>query len=87
MLPLEYKRIIPEDKYITDNNPPKLEIEFFKNQKNLNKINCFSDEGAGWKETKIKYDINRFGTDRRADKYLKSSNNRTIECLCSFNGY
>ena len=56
LLPLEYKRIIPEDKYITDNNPPKLEIEFFKNQKNLNKINCFSDEGAGWKETKIKYD-------------------------------
>ena len=50
LLPLEYKKIIPEDKYITNNNPPKLEIEFFENQKNLNKINCFSDEGAGWKK-------------------------------------
>ncbi len=55
LLPLEYKKVIPEDKYIINNNPPKLEIEFFKNQKNLKKINCFSDEGAGWKETNIKY--------------------------------
>ena len=48
LLPLQYKNILPKDKYIKDNNPPKLIITFFKNQKNLEKINCFSDEGNKW---------------------------------------
>ncbi len=53
--PLEYKNIIPKDKYILqNNNPPKTVIEFFKEQKNLDKINCFSDEGKGWEKSKIK---------------------------------
>ena len=56
LLPLEYKKVIPEDKYIITNNPPDLEIEFFEDQKNLKNINCFSDEGTGWKETNIKLD-------------------------------
>ena len=43
--PLQYKSLKPEDKYITDNNPPKLSVEFFENQKNIENINCFSDEG------------------------------------------
>ena len=54
LLPLQYKNIIPEDKYIISNNPPKLVVEFFKNQKNLNKINCFSDEGNKWEKSNIK---------------------------------
>ena len=54
LLPLEYKKVIPENKYITNNNPPQLQIEFFENQKNLKNINCFSDEGDGWKKTDIK---------------------------------
>ena len=54
LLPLEYKKVIPENKYITNNNPPNLQIEFFENQKNLENINCFSDEGIGWKKTDIK---------------------------------
>ena len=33
LLPLEYKKVIPKNKYITNNNPPKLQIEFFENQK------------------------------------------------------
>ena len=59
LLPLEYKKVIPEDKYITKNNPPNLEIEFFKNQKNLKNINCFSDEGTGWTKTNIKLNNNK----------------------------
>tara|TARA_B100000902_G_scaffold395156_1_gene453104 strand:- start:509 stop:1432 length:924 start_codon:yes stop_codon:yes gene_type:complete len=52
--PLEYKNIIPKDKYIMQsNNPPETIIEFFKNQKNLDKINCFSDEGGNWDKSKI----------------------------------
>ena len=54
LLPLQYKSIIPEDKYVINNNPPKLVIEFFNNQKNLNKINCFSDEGNKWEKSNIK---------------------------------
>ena len=59
LLPLEYKNVTPEDKYITSNNPPNLEIEFFENQKNLKNINCFSDEGTGWKKTNIKFINNK----------------------------
>ena len=55
LFPFEYKKIIPEDRYILkDNNPPKLIIEFFEDQKNLDKINCFSDEGKGWDKSKLK---------------------------------
>jgi len=54
LLPLQYKSITPKDKYILNNNPPKLVVEFFKNQKNLNKINCFSDEGNKWEKSNIK---------------------------------
>ena len=55
LFPFEYKKIIPEDKYISkNNNPPELIIEFFEDQKNLEKINCFSDEGKGWDKSKLK---------------------------------
>ena len=54
LLPLQYKSITPKDKYVLNNNPPKLVVEFFKNQKNLNKINCFSDEGNKWEKSNIK---------------------------------
>jgi len=54
LFPLEYKNILPEDKYILENeNPPKTVIEFFKEQKNLEKINCFSDDGNQWDKSKV----------------------------------
>ena len=54
LLPLQYKSITPEDKFLTkSNNPPKMNINFFKEQNNLNLINCFSNEGGDWKDTKI----------------------------------
>ena len=30
-------------------------IEFFEEQKNINLINCFSNEGGDWKNSKLKY--------------------------------
>ena len=39
-------------------NPPKMTIEFFKDQKNLNNINCFSNEGSKWRKTNIVIDDN-----------------------------
>ena len=50
---MQFKNIEPKDKYVKENNPPKLTIEFFKNQKNLNNINCFSDEGNNWNKSNI----------------------------------
>ena len=34
-------------------NPPELSINFFEKQKNLNNINCFSDEGNKWEKSNI----------------------------------
>ena len=49
LYPLEYRKLLPEDKFILqNNNPPETIIEFFDEQKNLKQINCFSDEGKGW---------------------------------------
>ncbi len=60
LLPIQYKLITPEDKFLSDiNNPPALTIEFFRDQTNLKKINCFSNEGGKWKNSKLKYENNR----------------------------
>ena len=56
LLPIQYKTLIPNDKFITDTqNPPSMIIEFFEEQTNLNLISCFSNEGGSWKNTKLKY--------------------------------
>ncbi len=54
LLPLQFKNVSPKDKYVHKNNPPKLVIEFFENQNNLENINCFSDEGNKWEKSNIK---------------------------------
>ena len=51
--PLEYKRILPEEKQLFKNtNPPNFKVEFFKEQKNLSNINCYSNEGDVWDKSK-----------------------------------
>ncbi len=55
LLPLQYKSIVPQDKLIEENNPPKLIVQFFENQKNIENINCFSDEGNKWEKSKLKF--------------------------------
>ncbi len=55
--PLEYKSLSPSEKKISDtDNPPKLIIEFFKEQKNINKINCYSNDGGNWKKSNLKFE-------------------------------
>ena len=52
--PLQFKNLLPEEKFVTtNNNPPKFSVEFFKNQKNLENINCFSDEGNKWAKSNV----------------------------------
>jgi len=67
--PLQYKSLSPEEKKLTDkNNPPKFYVEFFSNQKNINKINCFSNEGGNWEKSNIKIKDNIL-TIRFRDKF------------------
>ena len=55
-LPFKYKNIMPEDKYLLQSkNPPKVKIEFYENIKILNNINCFSNEGNKWRNSKISF--------------------------------
>ena len=52
LFPLQYKELIPSDKYVlVSNNPPNFLVHFFKEQKNIDNINCFSDEGNEWKKS------------------------------------
>ena len=53
---LEYKEIFPEEKYLSqENNPPKFQVKFFKEQKNLDNINCYSNEGNKWEKSKTNF--------------------------------
>ncbi len=57
--PLEYKSLKPEEKKLIEkNNPPKLIVEFFDNQKNINNINCYSNDGGNWKKSDLKFENN-----------------------------
>ena len=55
-LPLKYEHILPEEKYlISAKNPPQVDIKFFKELKNIKKINCYSNEGGEWHKSKINF--------------------------------
>ena len=55
-LPFPFKKIQPEDRYISDkNNPPKVTIEFYDNIRNLHNINCFSNEEDKWRSSNINF--------------------------------
>ena len=70
LLPLQYKNLIPEEKFIKINkNPPKMIVEFFKDQKNINSINCFSNEGKGWDKTDLTINNNKMNIKFR-DKFI-----------------
>ncbi len=52
--PLEYKKLEPDEKKISkNNNPPKLIIEFFDKQKNIENITCYSNDGGNWKKSNL----------------------------------
>ena len=57
--PLEYKSIKPEEKKLNNQtNPPSVTVEFFKDQKNLKNITCYSNDGGNWKKTDLTFKNN-----------------------------
>ena len=57
--PLEYKELLPVEKKLNkSNNPPSFSVEFFKDQKNIKNINCYSNEGDQWEKSNIKFNDN-----------------------------
>ncbi len=82
--PLEYKKMYPEEKQLTENsNPPKFNVEFFKEQKNLNNINCYSNEGNVWKKSKTK--ISNYNLTIEFREAFKPRRGR-INCSLNDNG-
>tara|TARA_Y100000741_G_C17881078_1_gene407094 strand:+ start:96 stop:368 length:273 start_codon:yes stop_codon:yes gene_type:complete len=46
--------LLPEEKELSKfNNPPSFSVEFFQNQKNIKKINCYSNEGDKWEKSDV----------------------------------
>ena len=57
--PLEYKSLIPVEKKLNkENNPPIFSVKFFDNQKNIENVTCYSNEGNTWKKSTIKFNNN-----------------------------
>ena len=55
-LPFPYKKITPENRYLTKKeNPPKVKIKFFKDLIDIKNINCYSNEGNIWRKSDIKF--------------------------------
>jgi peptidoglycan/xylan/chitin deacetylase (PgdA/CDA1 family) len=55
-IPLKFKSIIPEEKYIREvNNPPEIIIEFFETSKNIKLLNCYSNELNSWRKSKLEF--------------------------------
>ena len=82
--PLQFKKLLPDEKYISDkNNPPNFSVEFFKDQKNLENINCFSDEGNKWEKSYTSINNNILKIKFR-DKFLFRRGR--INCSLNDNG-
>ena len=82
--PLQFKNLFPIEKYITkNNNPPIFYVEFFKEQKNVSTINCFSDEGNEWGKSNTYFSNNKLSIKFRDKFYFRRGR---INCSLNDNG-
>ena len=82
--PLEFKNLAPEEKKLTnENNPPEFEVEFFEDQKNLNNINCYSNEGNKWEKSNTNFFDNKL-TIKFRDAFVPRRGR--INCSLNDNG-
>ena len=64
-------------------NPPNFKVEFFKEQKNLSNINCYSNEGDVWEKSKTIFTNNSLTIEFREP--FKPRRGR-INCSLNDNG-
>ena len=70
-LPLKFKKIYPEEKYLLQaDNPPNVKIEFYNNIKNLKSLNCYSNEGDKWRQSDIKFENSNTILINRNEKFI-----------------
>ncbi|RPG94415.1 MAG: polysaccharide deacetylase [Candidatus Pelagibacter sp. TMED263] len=70
-LPFKYEKIIPEERYLLQsNNPPKVKIIFEEKINNLKQINCFSNEGNKWRNSKISFEEKNILEINIVEKFL-----------------
>ena len=70
-LPFKYKKIYPDEKYLTQaKNPPAVKIEFYNNIKNLNSVGCYSNEGDRWRRSDIKFENSNTLLINIAEKFV-----------------
>jgi len=82
--PLEYERLLPDEKQLFKNtNPPNFKVKFFKDQLNLSNINCYSNEGGFWEKSKINFSNNSLTIEFREP--FKPRRGR-INCSLNDNG-
>ena len=82
--PLEYKYLLPlEKKLDKNNNPPLFKVKFFKDQKNLNNISCYSNEANKWEKSNIEI-VNNVLTIKFRDKFFPRRGR--INCSLNDNG-
>ena len=86
-LPFPFKSIEPENRYISDkNNPPKVSIKFYENLKNLNNINCFSNEEDKWRNSKISF-VNNYNLNINLEGKFITERGRINCSLREKNGF
>jgi len=55
-LPFPFESIMPEERYVKiDQNPPEVNIKFFKNLINIKNTNCYSNEGNVWRKSDLRF--------------------------------
>ncbi len=84
LYPLQFKKLKPKEKLLdNESNPPNFSVEFFENQKNIDLINCFSNEGDKWLKSNISIEDNILKIKFR-DKF--TSRRGRINCSLNDNG-
>jgi peptidoglycan/xylan/chitin deacetylase (PgdA/CDA1 family) len=70
-LPFKYKKILPEEKYLSQSkNPPNVKIEFYNDIKNLKSVGCYSNEGNKWRQSQIKFENSNTLSINIAEKFV-----------------
>ncbi len=70
-LPLKYKSITPNERYLLQaDNPPEIKIKFYNNINNLKQISCFSNECNKWRDSEIFFENENILNVKITEKFI-----------------